>query len=174
LGIATGASTPAGTYAVTVTGQTPSASHSTAFTLTVGTAAGPTSYEAEASTNTLAGTANVIACPACSGGERVGHIGKQSSGVGTLTFNGVTAAGGAGTYQVVVAFTDGSASRKAQISVNGGAPQTVTFGTTGSFTTPGNQTVALALAAGTNTISITNSAMSAPDVDAITVPATHS
>jgi hypothetical protein len=143
------------------------------FFLLTGTTS-PTKYEAEASGNTLSGPANVIACAACSGGNRAGHIGKQSSGVGTLTFNGVVAAGGAGVYQVVVAFTDGSPSRNAVISVNGGAGQTVTFGTTGSFSTPGNQTVALTLAAGTNTISITNSAASAPDIDAITVPGTHS
>src|SRR5262249_32887656 len=124
--------------------------------------------------NTLGAPASVIACAACSGGNRVGHIGKQSSGVGTLTFNGVTAAGGAGVYQVVVAFTNGSASRNAVISVNGGPGQTVTFGTTGSFSTPGNQTVALTLAAGTNSISFTNSGAAAPDIDAITVPGTHS
>ena len=136
----------------------------------------PTSvkYEAEAAGDSLAGTANVIACTACSGGSRVGHLGKQSAGTGTLTFNGVSAAGGAGVYQVVVAFTDGSASRDAVISVNGGAGQTVAFGTTGSFSTPGNQTVSLTLAAGTNTISITNPAAAAPDIDAITVPAAHS
>lgn len=144
------------------------------FFLLSGSPVGPSaSYEAEASTNTLGGTASVIACTACSGGDRVGHIGKQSTGVGTLTFNGVTASGGAGTYQVVVAFTDGSASRNAVISVNGGAPQTVTFGTTGSFSTPGDQTVPLALAAGTNTISITNASAAAPDIDKITVPAAH-
>ena len=131
-------------------------------------------YEAEASSNTVSGPANVIACSACSGGQRVGHLGKQSTGVGTLTFNGVSVSGGAGAYQVVVAFTNGSASRTAQISVNGGAPQTVTFGTTGSFSAPGSQTVTLTLAAGTNTISFTNATAAAPDIDAITVPAAHS
>ncbi|MEY9931250.1 hypothetical protein ABH926_005899 [Catenulispora sp. GP43] len=133
-----------------------------------------TTYEAESTANALSGTASVIACGACSGGERVGHLGKQSSGTGTLTFNGVTATGGAGAYQVVVAFTDGSASRQAALSVDGGTPQTVTFGTTGSFTTPGNQTVTLQLAAGTNTISVSDPDAAAPDIDAITVPAAHS
>lgn len=134
----------------------------------------PAEYEAESPANTLSGTANVIACGACSGGSRVGHLGKQSSGTGTLTFNGITATGGAGAYQVVVAYTDGSASREATVSVNGGTPQTVTFGTTGSFTTPGNQTVTLQLTAGTNTVSFGNPAAAAPDIDAITVPAAHS
>ncbi|GAA1982754.1 hypothetical protein [Catenulispora subtropica] len=174
LSIATGSSTPPGTYPIAITGTAPSATHSTTFTLTVtGTTTTPTLYEAESSANIRSGTANVIACSACSGGDRVGHIGKQSTGVGTLTFTGITANGGAGAYQIVVAFTDGSASRNAQISVNGGSPQTVTFGTTGSFSTPGDQTVTLTLAAGTNTISFTDSSASAPDIDAITVPATH-
>jgi hypothetical protein len=174
LAITTSASTPAGTYPITVTGAGSSATHSTTFTVTVTGGTGPTKYEAESSANTLAGTANVISCSACSGGERVGHLGKQTSGVGTLTFNGIEGTGGAGAYAVVVAFTDGSASRNVSISVNGGTPQTVTFGTTGSFSTPGNQTVTLQLAAGTNTISFTNAGAAAPDIDAITVPATHS
>jgi hypothetical protein len=143
------------------------------YLLSAPTATDPTRYEAESSANTLGGPANVIACTACSGGDRVGHLGKRSTGTGTLTFNGINAAGGAGAYQVVVAFTDGSASRDAQISVNGGTPQTVTFGTTGSFSTPGEQTATLTLAAGTNTVSFTNSSASGPDIDAITVPATH-
>jgi alpha-galactosidase len=132
-----------------------------------------TGYEAEASANTRSGAATVISCAACSGGARVGHLGKQSSGTGTLTFNGIAASGGAGVYQIVFTFTNGSASRSAQISVDGGPPVTVVFGTTGSFTTPGDQTVALALAAGTDTISIANSSAAAPDIDKITVPSTH-
>ena len=175
LTISTTASTPAGTYPITITGTAPSATHSTTFTLAVsGTNTGPALYQAESTANTITAPANVIACGSCSGGARIGHLGKQSTGVGTLRFNGVVAAGGAGKYQIVVAFTDGSASRDASISVNGGTAQTVTFGTTGSFSTPGNQTVALTLAAGTNTITFTNPSTAAPDIDAITVPATRS
>ncbi|WP_370379665.1 CBM35 domain-containing protein [Catenulispora sp. GAS73] len=175
LTITTAANTSAGTYPITITGATSSATHSTTFTLTVtGTTTGPTLYEAESTANTITAPASVITCTACSGGARVGHIGKQSTGTGTLQFNGIVAPDGAGTYQITVAFTDGSASRAASISVNGGPAQSVIFGTTGSFSTPGNQAVALALAAGTNTITITNPSASAPDIDAITVPATHS
>jgi hypothetical protein len=139
-----------------------------------GTTTGPTLYEAESTTNTLTAPANTVACSACSAGVRVGHIGNQSTGIGTLRFNGIVAPTGAGTCQIVVAFTDGSATRKASISVNGAAAQTVTFGTTGSFSTPGNQTVSLTLAAGTNTITFTNATAAAPDIDAITAPTTHS
>ncbi|WP_370349223.1 hypothetical protein [Catenulispora sp. EB89] len=175
LTITTATSTPAGTYPITITATAPSATHTTTFTLTVtGTTTGPTLYQAESTANTITAPASVITCSACSAGARVGHIGKQSTGTGTLRFNGVVAPDGAGTYQIVVAFTDGSSTRNASISVNDGPPQTVTFGTTGSFSTPGNQTVALILAAGTNTITLTNASAAAPDIDAITVPATHS
>lgn len=171
LTVTTSTTTPAGTYPITVTGTGASATHTTTLNLSVGSAGGSTSYEAESSANTLTGTASVIACSACSGGQRVGHLGKQSTGAGTLTVRNVNATGGAGTYRVTIAFTNGSASRSSQISVNGGTAQTVTFGTTGSFATPGNQTVTLTLAAGSNTITFSNSSASAPDVDAITVPA---
>jgi hypothetical protein len=174
LTITTTASTLPGGYPITITGTAPSATHSTTFTLTVtGTTTGPSLYQAESSTNTLTAPANTITCSACSGGSRVGHLGKQSSGIGTLTFNGVLAPAGAGAYQIVVAFTDGSSTRSASISVDGAPAQTVAFGTSGSFSTPGNQTVTLSLAAGTNTITFSNATASAPDIDAITVPATH-
>src|SRR6185437_11690301 len=62
-----------------------------------------TTYQAESSANTLAGGATVISCSTCSGGKRVGHIGKG----GTLTFNKVNAAT-AGTYAVKVYYSNGS------------------------------------------------------------------
>src|SRR5262249_9656983 len=155
LTITTTSTTPAGTYPVTATGTSASATHSQTFTLTVG-ATGPVSYQAEAAANTRTRTADVIARTACCHGARVGHLRRQTTGTGTLTINGVNAPGGAGTYQIIVAFTNGSASRTAQISVNGGPAQSVTFGTTGSFATPGHQTVALTLAAGLNSITFTN------------------
>ncbi|MCX4428977.1 hypothetical protein ACIQWL_54950 [Streptomyces mirabilis] len=54
--------------------------------------------------------------------------------------------------------------------MNNGPAQTVTFGTTGSFSAPGEQTVPLTLVADNNTITITNPSAAAPDVDAVTVP----
>ena len=138
-----------------------------------GTAPG-TVYQAESGTNTLTGNAKVISCPACSGGSRVGYLGKQSSGTGSMTFTGVAAVGGAGVYQVDFAYTNGStAARTAQISVDGGPPTTATFAPTGAYTTPGSQTVALTLAAGANTITVANPTAASPDLDDITVPATH-
>jgi hypothetical protein len=126
-----------------------------------------TSYEAEAAANTLAGGAVVASCTACSGGKKVGFVGSG----GTLTFNGVTAPS-AGTYQVTIAYLDGSATgRQAQISVNGGAPQTVSFAPTGSFSTVGTMTLPLQLTPGSNTIEFANPPAFAPDFDRIIVAA---
>jgi len=136
------------------------------FSVTAGGAAPPpaTSYEAEAAGNTLAGGAVVTACPTCSGGAKVGYVGDG----GTLTFTGVTAPS-AGTYQVTIAYLDGSG-RQADVSVNGGPPQLIQFTPTGSFSTVGTMTVPLPLAAGSNTIEFSNPSGYAPDFDRIIVP----
>jgi hypothetical protein len=136
------------------------------FTVTSGANPPPlgTSYEAESPANTLAGGAVVASCPACSGGEKVGYVGEG----GTLTFNGVNVAS-SGTYQVTIAYLDGSG-RQAQISVDGGAPQTVSFTPTGSFDTVGTVTLPLQLTAGNNTIEFANPSAYAPDFDRIIVP----
>ena len=128
---------------------------------------GPTSYEAEAAGNTIAGGAGVASCATCSGGSKVGFVGEG----GTLTFNGVTVPT-AGVYNVTVAYLDGSATgRQATVSVNGGATQTVSFTPTGSYDTLGTTTVALTLTAGANTIELANAAAFAPDFDRILVAA---
>ncbi|MEY9965159.1 endoglucanase [Streptacidiphilus sp. MAP12-16] len=172
LTVGTTASAAAGTYPITLTGSAASGSHTAAFNLTVTSGTGPSggSFEAEAAANTRTGRAAVISCSACSGGARVGYIGKGA----TLTINGVTVTS-AGSYLVTVAYTNGSTSaRTAQISVNGGAAQSVAFAPTGAFTTPGTATVSLTLAAGTNTITFGNASASAPDLDRIDVPASPS
>jgi hypothetical protein len=136
------------------------------FSATAGATPPPlgTSYEAESPANTIAGGAVVASCSACSGGEKVGYVGEG----GTLTFNGVNVAG-SGTYQVIIAYLDGSG-RQAMISVNGGAPQTVSFTPTGSFDTVGTMTLPLQLTAGNNTIEFANPSAYAPDFDRIIVP----
>jgi len=97
--------------------------------------------------------------------EKAGYVGVG----GTLTFNGVNVAS-SGTYQVTIAYLDGSG-RQATISVNGAAPQTVSFAPTGSFDTVGTVTVPLPLTAGNNTIEFANPTAYAPDFDRIIVPA---
>jgi hypothetical protein len=133
---------------------------------TSGTAATPpgaTSYEAEAPTSTLAGGAVVQSCTTCSGGNKVGFVGEG----GTLTFTGVTAPS-AGTYNVTIAYCDGDG-RPAQVSVNGGTPQDLSFTPTGSFSTVGTMTVTLPLAAGANTIEFADPSAYTPDFDRIIV-----
>jgi beta-glucanase (GH16 family) len=81
----------------------------------------PRSYEAEASGNTLIGSALVISCQPCSGGERVGNLGGQPSKKvnGSLQFNRV-GKNRAGTYILTLYFTQGDpGSRIVYISVNG-------------------------------------------------------
>jgi hypothetical protein len=137
------------------------------FSAAAGAATPPlaTSYEAESAANTVAGGAGVASCSTCSGGAKVGFVGEG----GTLTFNGVTAPS-AGTYQVTIAYCDGSATgRQATVSVNGGPAQTLSFTPTGSFTTVAAMTVPLALAAGANTIEFANPAAYAPDFDRLIV-----
>lgn len=129
-----------------------------------------TSYEAESAANTIAGGVGTASCSTCSGGAKVGSVGEG----GTLTFNGVDVES-AGTYQVTIVYLDGSPTgRQADISVNGSAPQTVSFTPTGSFSTMGTTTVSLQLAAGSNTIELANPAGFSPDFDRIIVPAAPS
>src|SRR5689334_9926263 len=91
-------------------------------------AAGP-SYQAESSSNTLAGGARVASCTACSGGKKVGFVGNNK---GTLRFNGVMSAE-TEFVTLQIAYADGSAAgRTAQLSVNGAAATTITFTPTGS------------------------------------------
>jgi hypothetical protein len=123
------------------------------------------SYEAEAAANTLAGGAVVSACATCSGGSKVGYVGNG----GTLTFNNITAPS-AGTYRVTLLYaTDGV--RPGLVSADGGAAQTLSFPSTGSFNTPGALTVSLALNAGANTIQLSDPSAYAPDFDRIIVAA---
>jgi hypothetical protein len=72
-------------------------------------------------------------------------------------------------------YCDGSAAgRQADISVNGGTPQLLSFAPTGSFTTVGAMTVTVALTAGNNTIEFGNPSAYAPDLNEIIVPAAAS
>jgi hypothetical protein len=124
-----------------------------------------TAYQAAAPGNTLAGGAVVQSCATCYGGQKVGYVGEG----GTLTFNDVSVPA-AGTYQVTLVYCDGSATgRQADISVNGGASQLLSFTPTGSFTTVGAMTVSLPLAAGDNTIELGNPSAYAPDFNEIVV-----
>jgi uncharacterized protein YkwD len=120
-------------------------------------------FEAEASTNALAGGARIDPCSGCSGSQKVGWVGMS----GTLTVRGLQAAK-AGSAQVVISYAS-AAPRSAQLSVNGGSPIAVSFTPTSGWNTPKKQTVALTLAAGDNTIKFGNPTGWAPDFDTVQV-----
>jgi alpha-glucosidase len=122
-------------------------------------------YEAEASANTLAGTAARRTVSGASGGQVVGDVGNGSANY--LQFNGVNAPS-AGSYSVVISYISGE-NRTASMSVNGGSATTVSFPNTGSWTTVGTVTVTITFNAGNNTIRFTNSSAYAPDFDKIGV-----
>ncbi|HLZ58605.1 MAG TPA: alpha-galactosidase [Ktedonosporobacter sp.] len=127
---------------------------------------GTTSYEAESSANTLAGGAKVATCSACSGGQKVGFVGKG----GTLQFNSVSKSM-AGSYTLTIYYVDGDAGRTANMSVNGGTATSITFhGTNDSnWNFVQHLTVTVNLNAGNNTILFSNPTAWAPDFDRITV-----
>jgi hypothetical protein len=122
-------------------------------------------YVAAAAGNTVAGGATIASCPSCYSGKKVGFVGEG----GTVTFNSVMVPT-AGTYQVEIGYLDGSG-RQADVSVNGGAAQTVQFTSTGSFDTLGFKTVPMQLQAGANTVEFSNPTAFAPDFNALIVPA---
>jgi hypothetical protein len=129
-----------------------------------------TVYQAASSANTLAGGAVVASCSTCYGGEKVGYVGEG----GTLTYNDVSVPA-SGTYQVTIIYCDGSATgRQADITVDGGPPQLLSFTPTGSFDTVGAMTVTAALAAGNNTIELSNPAAYAPDMNEVIVASSPS
>ena len=137
------------------------------FGVTASGAAPPpaTAYLATAAANTLAGGAVVQSCTTCYGGAKVGFVGEG----GTLTFGNITVKT-AGTYNVTIVYCDGSSTgRQATVSVNGGAPQTLSFAPTGSFSAVGAMTVPLSLNAGANTIEFANPSAFAPDFDELVV-----
>nr|BFD87790.1 hypothetical protein StreXyl84_71910 [Streptomyces sp. Xyl84] len=123
-----------------------------------------TAHEAEASTNTLSGSASVADCSACSGGKKVGNLYLG----GKLTVDDVVV-GKAGTYQVKVAYVSGDA-RSASVLANGGGAVRHTFPATGDWGTVATVTVPVVLKAGTNTLTFDSGPDYAPDIDRIDVP----
>ncbi|GJF28860.1 alpha-galactosidase [Kitasatospora sp. NE20-6] len=152
-----------GTYATGYTATVP-AGGSVLLTVT-GTEAAATTYEAEAAGNTRTGSAAAVACPGCSGGSLVGHVGNGAS----LALRSVTAAA-AGVHLATLAYVNGDATaRTATLQVDGQATTVVSFPPTGSWSTVGSVSVLLSLAKGGNTLAFTNPAAWTPDLDAVTV-----
>jgi hypothetical protein len=118
-----------------------------------------------ASGGSIAGGGAVLqSCAACNGGEKVGFVGEG----GTITFQPFAPT--TGTFTVTIVYCDGSATgRQADMSVDGGAPQLVSFTPTGGWATIGALTVNVTLVHGYNTIEFSNPAAYAPDFSEIVV-----
>ena len=143
-------------------GQSP---HSAAASLTTPGANGPTAYEAEASGNTIAGSAAIYSCGGCSGGSKVGYLG----GGGTLTMNNINVAV-SGTYLMRLSYVDGDSSRTADITVNGKSFEQPLSGTNDNdWDVAQTATIPVQLTAGANTIEFGNPTDYVSDIDKISV-----
>ncbi|CBQ68925.1 related to Alpha-N-acetylgalactosaminidase precursor [Sporisorium reilianum SRZ2] len=133
----------------------------------------------EAESGTLAGSASKASCSGCSNGSKVGNIGNGAAN--SLTLNGIKAnASEAVLYfdyinaEVGFSFVGATNQRSAQISVNGGSPQNVSFPLSGydwsKDVTKGYKVRLTGFKAGqTNSITIANSGANpyAPDFDRV-------
>jgi hypothetical protein len=126
-------------------------------------ATGPVTVQAEASSNTLGGTAKVATCATCLGGAKVRFVGNGAAN--TVSIPVTESAAGS---HILTVTGEVSGTRSFQVSVNGGAAVTVSLTGT-SFTVPVSATVTVTLPAGKDTITFGNSTTYAPDLDAITV-----
>ncbi|MCC3377223.1 S-layer homology domain-containing protein [Cohnella sp. REN36] len=123
------------------------------------------SYEAESEANSLSGHASVSACAACSGGFKVGGLYQG----GAVQFNGVNVPED-GVYIVTVDYLSGDP-RSANVSVNGGEKQYISFPKTADWDTVGHYEIELILKAGDNVIRFDDNNWYAPDLDRIVVGA---
>jgi len=120
------------------------------------------SYEAESAT--LNGSAVIAACPACSGGEKVGGLGLGLNN--NVTFNNVVVHRD-GVYQMQIdSMTQGP--RSLIYSVNGGPLRTLNVGG-GSFFLPSSTTVSVGLHTGVNSIEFGSPTSYPPDMDRIVI-----
>ncbi|MFG2474787.1 alpha-galactosidase D [Streptomyces fagopyri] len=153
-----------GTYKNKITEALP-AHGSRLFTVKPGgSAPATTSYEAEATANTLSGNASVAGCDACSGGKKVGNLYTG----GKLRINDVTVKKD-GIYTVKVAYVSGDP-RSVTVLSNSGNGTSLKFPSTGDWGTAETVSVQLALKAGSNTITFDSGSGYAPDIDRIVVP----
>jgi hypothetical protein len=161
--------TPATGYSFTVTahdGKGRTSAPSPSVPVTTPAAGGPTAYEAEASGNTLAGSASIGDCSGCSGGKKVGNLGGNGN---SLTISGVTAPKD-GTYLLKLDYVDGDSSRTVVVGVNGTPVRVPVFGgNDNNWGQARSLTVPVQLKAGSNTLTFGNTTDYAPDVDRITV-----
>ena len=123
------------------------------------------SYEAEAGGNRLQGSAHDLRVASASGGTVVTDIGDGSANI--LRFNGV-AVPAAGTYTLTVFYltTD---NLRLTVAVGGADGVSISVPGLPGSADIGTVAVAVTLAAGTNSVTISNKKGPAPDIDRITV-----
>jgi hypothetical protein len=122
------------------------------------------SYEAEAPTNTIGGSATVYGCTVCSGGKKVGYLGYG----GFVQFNNVTEAS-AGLYTLTIYYLDGDSGRPAYLSFNGGTGVLMDFHGNGNWGSVQSMQIPVQLQAGNNTIKFYDPEAWSPDLDRIVV-----
>ncbi|MET7328393.1 CBM35 domain-containing protein [Nonomuraea sp. NPDC005650] len=132
-----------------------------AYQLTDGGSTDPSAYEAEQ--GSFSGTARTASCSGCSGGTKVGWIGGGSGNAVTLNVQSAAAGARQLTVHGLVSGTRGF-----QVSVNGGAAQTVSLTGT-DWNTPVSKAVSVQLNAGANSVRFFNDGASAPDLDRVTI-----
>ncbi|MBV8215288.1 MAG: alpha-galactosidase [Verrucomicrobia bacterium] len=126
-----------------------------------------TQYLVNGPNSKLLGSAVYADVNTASDGTKAGFIGNG----GSVVFGNVYAAK-AGTYNLSILYFTNPA-RPGTISVNNGAPVTLTFPSTGSFSTLGAITQPVLLNSGNNSITISAPSGSyGPDIDSITVEST--
>ena len=136
-------------------------------------AAQEVSYEAEASGNTVRGTAVRSSdycgsgATGCSGGQKVRRIGSGHADY--LAINGVAAAT-TGNHRVKIYYTSGE-NRNLSVSVNGGQATELSNLNSGGWSVVASVEVDLHLSAGLNSIKFFKDGEWAPDIDRITVTA---
>lgn len=131
-------------------------------------ASAQTVYEAEASVNTISGSADAAGCSPCSGGKNVQNIGGPGNGI--LQFNAVKASS-PGNATVTVTYDNGASSAmKASATVNGKVLPAISFPATGSWAKLSTISFTAPLNAGNNTISFTGVKQSyVAEIDKISV-----
>lgn len=123
-----------------------------------------TTYEAESSSNTLAGNANVVSNSASSGNAKVGNMGNAS---GTLQFNKIYVEED-GTYLLKLYYLTKD-NRNIYMSVNSANGKLVNCFDSGSFDALEYKEILVDLKAGENTIKFYNNEGWGPDIDRIVI-----
>ncbi|TVY52126.1 hypothetical protein LCER1_G005117 [Lachnellula cervina] len=128
-----------------------------------------TTPEAEASTNTLSGGAEAIACSGCSGSKSIGYIGGSPGG--KLLFPNISSSV-ATTTTIRIHYTNADASQRYASVVVNGVRHVVAFIPTPDDNTPGTATLTVPLNSGSaNTVEFeAYNGGWAPNIDRLMVP----